>query len=93
MKALSKKAIDDKLKEFEGWDNHDGALHTIFEFEDFKEAFSAMTRIAFEAEKMGHHPEWTNVYNTLEIFLSTHDADGVTEKDFELAKIIDELIG
>ncbi len=93
MKALSKKAIEEKLKEFEGWDFEMDALHTIFEFEDFKEAFSAMTRIAFEAEKLGHHPEWTNVYNTLEIFLSTHDADGVTEKDFELAKIIDELIG
>jgi len=93
MKALPKKQIEEKLKEFEGWDYEMDALHTVFEFEDFKEAFSAMTRIAFEAEKMGHHPEWTNVYNTLEIFLSTHDAEGVTEKDFELAKIIDELIG
>lgn len=93
MKALSKKQIEEKLKEFEGWDYEMDALHTVFEFEDFKEAFSAMTRISFEAEKMGHHPEWTNVYNTLEIFLSTHDAEGVTEKDFELAKIIDDLIG
>lgn len=93
MKALSKKQIEEKLKDFEGWDYEMDALHTVFDFENFKEAFSAMTRIAFEAEKMGHHPEWTNVYNTLEIFLSTHDADGVTEKDFELAKIIDELIG
>ena len=93
MKALSKKQIEDKLKEFEGWDFEMDALHTVFEFEDFKEAFSAMTRIAFEAEKMGHHPEWTNVYNTLEIFLSTQDAEGVTEKDFGLAKIIDDLIG
>ncbi|KJJ38155.1 MULTISPECIES: 4a-hydroxytetrahydrobiopterin dehydratase [Aequorivita] len=93
MKALSEKQINEKLKEFEGWDYHEGALHTIFEFEDFKEAFSAMTRIAFEAEKLQHHPEWSNVYNSLEIYLSTHDADGVTEKDFELAKIIDNLIG
>ena len=93
MKALSKEIIEEKLKEFEGWDYEDDALHTIFEFEDFKEAFSAMTRIAFEAERLGHHPEWTNVYGALEIFLSTHEADGVTEKDFELAEIIDELIG
>lgn len=93
MKALSEKQIVTKLKEFEGWEYQEGALHTIFEFEDFKEAFSAMTRIAFEAEKMQHHPEWSNVYNSLEIYLSTHDADGVTEKDFELAKIIDDLIG
>ncbi len=93
MKALTKQQIEEKLKDFEGWDYEMDALHTVFDFENFKEAFSAMTRIAFEAEKLGHHPEWTNVYNTLEIFLSTHDADGVTEKDFELAKIIDDLIG
>ncbi|SDX16772.1 4a-hydroxytetrahydrobiopterin dehydratase [Aequorivita viscosa] len=93
MKALTKQQIEEKLKDFEGWDYEMDALHTVFDFENFKEAFSAMTRIAFEAEKLGHHPEWTNVYNTLEIFLSSHDADGVTEKDFELAKIIDDLIG
>ena len=93
MKALTEKEITARLKEFDGWDYIDGALHTIFEFEDFKEAFSAMTRIAFEAEKINHHPEWSNVYNSLEIYLYTHTVDGVTEKDFELAKIIDELIG
>ena len=93
MKALTTEQIEDRLNEIDGWEYHDGALHTIFEFENFKEAFSAMVRIAFEAEKIDHHPEWTNVYNTLEIFLSTHDAEGVTEKDFELARIIDELIG
>lgn len=93
MKALSEQEITEKLKDFDGWEYTDGALHTIFEFEDFKEAFSAMTRIAFEAEKLQHHPEWSNVYNSLEIFLFTHDADGVTQKDFELAKIIDDLIG
>lgn len=93
MKALSDKEIEERLKEFEGWEYEEGALHTVFEFEDFKEAFSAMTRIAFEAEKMNHHPEWTNIYNTLEIYLTTHDAEGVTEKDFELATMIDSLIG
>ncbi|HLV91858.1 MAG TPA: 4a-hydroxytetrahydrobiopterin dehydratase [Aequorivita sp.] len=93
MKVLSEQEITERLKEFEGWDYTDGALHTIFEFENFKEAFSAMTRIAFEAERLQHHPEWSNIYNSLEIFLFTHDADGVTEKDFELAKIIDELNG
>ena len=51
-----------------------------------------MTRIAFEAEKMNHHPNWSNVYNSLSISLSTHDAGGVTDKDFELAKIIDHLV-
>lgn len=93
MKALTDKVINEKLKEFEGWEYEEGALHTIFEFDNFKEAFSAMTRIAFECEKLNHHPEWSNVYNSLEIYLSTHDAVGVTEKDFELAGIIDELIG
>lgn len=93
MKVLSEQEITERLKEFEGWDYTDGALHTIFEFENFKEAFSAMTRIAFEAERLQHHPEWSNIYNSLEIFLFSHDADGVTEKDFELAKIIDELNG
>lgn len=93
MKALTTEQIEDRLNEIDGWEYHDGALHTIFEFENFKEAFSAMVRIAFEAEKIDHHPEWTNVYNTLEIFLSTHEVDGVTEKDFELAQIIEDLIG
>ncbi|MGJ8665853.1 MAG: 4a-hydroxytetrahydrobiopterin dehydratase [Patiriisocius sp.] len=93
MSKMTDKEIDEKLAKFEGWDLEEGALHTVFEFENFKEAFSAMTRISFECEKQGHHPEWTNIYNTLEIYLTTHDADGVTEKDFKLAKAIDDLIG
>ncbi|WP_313113688.1 4a-hydroxytetrahydrobiopterin dehydratase [Aequorivita sediminis] len=93
MKALSENEILEKLKDLEGWEYSEEALHAVFEFENFKEAFTSMTRIAFEAERLNHHPEWSNVYNSLEIYLSTHDADGVTEKDFELARIIDELIG
>ena len=62
------------------------------EFENFKETFSIMTRIAFEADAQQHHPEWTNVYNTLSITLSTHDAGGVTEKDFKMAETIENLI-
>lgn len=92
MKALSNTEIEDRLKELDGWEIEDDALHTIFEFEDFKEAFSAMVRIAFEAEKMNHHPEWTNIYNTVEIYLSTHEAEGITQKDFDLAKLIDKLV-
>ncbi|MCW9038702.1 4a-hydroxytetrahydrobiopterin dehydratase [Altibacter sp.] len=92
MKALSEKEINEKLQEFEGWDYSENAIHTTIEFRDFKDAFSVMTRIAFEAEKMQHHPDWYNTYNTLNISLSTHDADGVTEKDFKLAKIIDDLV-
>jgi 4a-hydroxytetrahydrobiopterin dehydratase len=92
MKALSEKEINEKLNGFEGWEYEDGAIHTSLEFDDFKDAFTAMTRIAFEAEKMQHHPDWANVYNTLNISLSTHDANGVTEKDFELAGVIDGLV-
>ena len=75
------------------WKETDNKLYRKFEFSDFSEAFSFMTRVALIAEKMDHHPLWTNVYNTVEIWLSTHDAgDLVTEKDKKLAKEIDSLI-
>ncbi|HAT67516.1 MAG TPA: 4a-hydroxytetrahydrobiopterin dehydratase [Flavobacteriaceae bacterium] len=93
MKPLTELQIRAKLKELNEWEYANNALQTSFEFNSFKDAFSLMTRIAFEAEKLNHHPNWTNVYNYLEINLSTHDGDGVTEKDFELAKIIDDLAG
>ena len=92
MKTLTSIEITKKLSELEGWVYEDNAIHTSFEFENFKDAFSVMTRIAFEAEKMNHHPDWSNVYNTLRISLSTHDAGGVTMKDFELAKVIEDLV-
>lgn len=72
------------------WQEQDNKLYKKFTFKDFKEAFSFMTRVALAAEKMDHHPTWTNTYNTLEIWLSTHDAgDVVTDKDRKLADIID----
>lgn len=89
---LDEKEIKKRLKELDGWEYEDDCLYVEYEFENFKEAFTAMTRVAFEVEKLQHHPEWTNTYNNLEIYLTTHDEGGVTEKDFELAKIIDELI-
>ena len=92
MEALSEKVILEKLQGFKDWTYNENAIHTSLEFQDFKDAFSVMTRIAFEAEKLNHHPDWTNVYNNLQISLSTHDAKGVTQKDFDLAKIIDELV-
>lgn len=74
------------------WKNENNKLYRRFQFADFSEAFAFMTRVAIEAEKMEHHPEWKNVWNTVEIWLSTHDAgDIVTEKDQELAKRIDLL--
>lgn len=74
------------------WEEKDNKLYKKIKFKDFKEAFSFMTRVALAAEKMDHHPKWTNEYNVLEIWLSTHDAgDIVTEKDKKLASIIDSF--
>lgn len=75
------------------WQEKDNKLVNEFEFKDFKEAFSFMTKVALVAEKMNHHPFWTNVYNKVSFELSTHDAgDKVTEKDRKLAQSIDELL-
>lgn len=74
------------------WTERDNALQREFTFAGFSEAFAFMTRVALVAEKMGHHPEWTNVYNRLTIRLSTHDAGNtVTEKDHRLAAAIDRI--
>ena len=75
------------------WEEKDNTLYKKFQFKNFSEAFAFMTRVAIEAEKMDHHPLWTNVYNTVEIWLSTHSAGNiVTDKDRQLAKRIDLLI-
>jgi 4a-hydroxytetrahydrobiopterin dehydratase len=74
------------------WKEENNTLYKKFEFKNFSEAFSFMTRVALAAEKMDHHPLWTNVYNKVEIWLNTHDAgDIVTDKDHKLAAIIDKL--
>jgi 4a-hydroxytetrahydrobiopterin dehydratase len=75
------------------WTENNNSLYRKFEFADFSEAFAFMTRVALAAEKMDHHPRWTNVYNTVEIWLNTHDAgDIVTEKDKKLSKKIDQVL-
>lgn len=75
------------------WTNDNNVLYKKFEFKNFSEAFAFMARVAMEAEKMDHHPKWTNVYNTVEIWLSTHDAGNIiTEKDRNLAAKIDGLL-
>mgnify|MGYP000246857662 FL=1 len=75
------------------WKEENDKLTRNFEFKDFSEAFGFITRVAIEAEKMQHHPEWHNVYNKVEINLSTHDAgDKVTDKDRKLAEKIDALL-
>ena len=92
MNKLNPEDIEKRLLHFPDWDYFDNAIHTEFEFDNFKDCFSAMSRIAFECEALNHHPNWTNVYNTLNISLSTHDADGVTEKDFKLAQAIENIV-
>jgi 4a-hydroxytetrahydrobiopterin dehydratase len=75
------------------WRDVDGrdAIKKTFVFKDFNQAFGFMTRTALVAEKMDHHPEWFNVYRTVEVTLSTHDAGGLTEKDIALAKVMDSF--
>jgi 4a-hydroxytetrahydrobiopterin dehydratase len=75
------------------WKEENNTLYKKFEFADFSAAFAFMTRVALEAEKMDHHPLWTNVYNKVEIWLSTHDAgDIVTDRDRNLSRKIDKLV-
>ena len=83
------------LAELDGWEEVDGrdAIQKSFAFGDFNEAFGFMTRIALAAEKADHHPEWFNVYNRVEITLSTHDAGGLSERDIALARVIDSVAG
>ncbi|MDO7173579.1 4a-hydroxytetrahydrobiopterin dehydratase [Mariniflexile sp. AS56] len=92
MSKLSAEDIEKKLLNLPEWDYYDDALHAEFEFENFKDCFSAMSRIAFECEALNHHPDWSNVYNVLNISLTTHSAHGVTEKDFKLAKAIEAIV-
>jgi 4a-hydroxytetrahydrobiopterin dehydratase len=94
---LTETEINAQLSEIlKNWTFDNGAIKRELKFKNFVDAFSFMTAIALEAEKMDHHPDWTNVYNTVGIILSTHSAGGVTAKDFNLAEKIDrsyELYG
>tara|TARA_R110002049_G_scaffold309200_2_gene518510 strand:- start:17311 stop:17604 length:294 start_codon:yes stop_codon:yes gene_type:complete len=92
MSKLSKEDIEKRLLRFPEWEYYDDAIHAEFEFENFKDCFSAMSRIAFECEALSHHPDWSNTYNVLTITLSTHSAKGVTEKDFKLAEAIETIV-
>lgn len=92
MNPLDKDDINQFLSTYNTWHFEQDALVKNFLFDDFKTAFSYMTRIAFEAEMLGHHPEWKNVYNRLEVRLTTHDAGNkVSQKDVDLAILMDQL--
>lgn len=92
MEKLGASAIQDKLALLDNWEIKNNGIEKNFVFENFKQAFSAMTHIAMECEVRNHHPEWSNVYNRLHIRFSTHDAGGLTEADFELAGLVDQII-
>jgi pterin-4a-carbinolamine dehydratase len=83
-----------ELKE-SGWTEVEGrdAIHKQFTFKNFNQAFGVMTRVAMQAEKMDHHPEWFNVYNKLQVTLSSHDVAGLSARDVTLAKFIDAAAG
>jgi 4a-hydroxytetrahydrobiopterin dehydratase len=94
MKKLDAKARAAAMKTLKGWKDVKGrdAITKKFQFENFSEAFAFMTRVALLAEKMDHHPEWFNVYNKLEVTLSTHDAGGVTQNDVAMAKAMEGFV-
>ena len=91
---LDPQARDGALREIPGWDwdAKRDAITRNYVFGDFSEAFAFMTRVALEAEKADHHPEWSNVYNRVDITLTTHDAGGLSQRDIELATAIDGLV-
>jgi 4a-hydroxytetrahydrobiopterin dehydratase len=92
---LSGEARRTALAELSGWAEVEGrdAIARTFTFKDFNAAFGFMTRVALVAEKNDHHPEWRNVYRTVEVVLSTHDAGGVTARDIALAKAMNAIAG
>jgi 4a-hydroxytetrahydrobiopterin dehydratase len=91
IKPLTQNELSNALAGLKDWQIIDGKLHRDLKFKSFVEAFGFMSSIAIVAESQGHHPEWFNVYNRVTIDLVTHDAGGITNKDTELASIINEL--
>jgi 4a-hydroxytetrahydrobiopterin dehydratase len=91
MEKLGMAARTAAIDALEGWSWNESrdAIERSFRFKDFNEAFAFMTRVALAAEKADHHPEWSNVWNRVDILLSTHDAGGLTERDVALARSID----
>ncbi len=89
---LSEKEILTSLENLQSWTFKNNKLHREIKFKNFIEAFSFMTAVALEAQKMDHHPDWENVYNRVVINLNTHDAGGVTRQDFDLATRIERVL-
>jgi len=91
MRRFSGPELAEALAALPGWAVVDGKLHKEYKFSDFIHAFGFMATAALAIEKMNHHPEWFNVYNRVKVDLATHDAGGITAKDAELAKTLDEI--
>ena len=93
MEKLSAETLESTLEALPGWVFKDEKLHRVLNFADFVEAFGFMTQVALVAERMNHHPEWCNAYKTVAISLTTHEAGGLTQKDLDLAQVINRLLG
>ena len=88
---MSETQIAAELKKLPGWSVVNGNLHRVFEFKDFSQAFAFMTQVALAAEKMDHHPDWSNVWNKVTVDLSTHSAGSLTQNDFDLAAKMQQI--
>lgn len=91
MPPLNEPQIREALTALSGWSHTDNALKKQFKFKNFSEAWGFMTRVALMAEKLDHHPDWSNGYNKVDVSLSTHDEDGVTDKDIKLATFMERV--
>ena len=92
MSHLTDDQVALQLQDLNGWQQDGNSIVKIFVFHDFIEAISFMTEVAFHAEKLEHHPEWTNIYNKVHVRLTTHDVNGITSHDIRLAKRMEEVI-
>ena len=90
--ALAHDDIEQRLQQLDGWRLKDGKLFRSVQLSDFVSAWGFMSSVALIAEKMDHHPEWFNVYGRVDIYLTTHDAGGISERDFALAQKINEQL-
>lgn len=92
IEKMTQEQIQTGLKELSGWELKDDKLHREIKFKDFVQAFGFMTQVAILAQEMDHHPEWSNVYSRVTIDLTTHEASGISSRDFELARKIDQIV-
>lgn len=95
LEKMSREQVSTMLENLHGWQTNDEAtaIEKDFTFQDFSEAFAFMSRVALFAEKHDHHPEWFNVYNRVHIRLNTHDAGGLTSRDAQMARFIEQICG